>query len=293
MDDLRAVMDAVGSQHAAVYGGSEGGALSVLFTTTYPERVSALVLYGAYPRMAWAPDYPDGVPEEMSGLRSAAPRGELGPRTEGGLPLWALTPDRVDDPAWRKAHGRWERLSASPGAAVALQQMVPRWTCATSCRRSACRLSLCIGRRTSCTRWAAATWVRTSLAPRSSNFRAVTLPVPRGPGCDPRRDRGVPHRRSSGARAGSRSGDSAVHRHRLVDGARRRVGDDAWTRTLDRHDALVAREVERHRGRRINTTGDGIARDLRRPGACVCGARKRSARGAAAGHRSASGTSHR
>ncbi|MDT7794781.1 MAG: hypothetical protein QOD59_4222, partial [Mycobacterium sp.] len=36
------------------------------------------------------------------------------------------------------------------------------------------------------------------------------------------------------------------------------LGDDAWTRTLDRHDALVTREVERHRGRRINTTGDGM-----------------------------------
>ena len=47
MDDLRAVMDAAGSQRAAVYGGSEGGALSVLFTATYPDRVSALVLYGA------------------------------------------------------------------------------------------------------------------------------------------------------------------------------------------------------------------------------------------------------
>jgi len=67
MDDLRAVMDDVGSRRAAVYGGSEGGALSVLFTATYPERVSALVLYGAYPRMAWAPDYPDGIPEDASG----------------------------------------------------------------------------------------------------------------------------------------------------------------------------------------------------------------------------------
>jgi pimeloyl-ACP methyl ester carboxylesterase len=54
MDDLRAVMDAAGSQRAAVFGSSEGGALSILFTATYPERVSALVLYGAYPRMAWA-----------------------------------------------------------------------------------------------------------------------------------------------------------------------------------------------------------------------------------------------
>src|SRR6516162_7893035 len=65
MDDLRAVMDDVGSQRAAVFGGSESGALSILFTTTYPERVSALVLYGAYPRMTWAPDYPDGIPVEI------------------------------------------------------------------------------------------------------------------------------------------------------------------------------------------------------------------------------------
>ncbi len=63
MDDLRAVMDAAGSERAAIYGGSEGGALSILFAATYPERVSALVLYGAYARLAWAPDYPDGVPE--------------------------------------------------------------------------------------------------------------------------------------------------------------------------------------------------------------------------------------
>ena len=65
MDDLRAVMDAAGSERAAVYGGSEGGALAILFAATYPERVSALVLYGAYARLAWAPDYPDGIPDEM------------------------------------------------------------------------------------------------------------------------------------------------------------------------------------------------------------------------------------
>jgi pimeloyl-ACP methyl ester carboxylesterase len=53
MDDLRAVMDDAGAQRAAVFGSSEGGALSILFAATYPERVSALVLYGAYPRMVW------------------------------------------------------------------------------------------------------------------------------------------------------------------------------------------------------------------------------------------------
>jgi pimeloyl-ACP methyl ester carboxylesterase len=80
MDDLRAVMDAAGSERAAVYGGSEGGALSILFAATYPERVSALVLYGAYARLAWAPDYPDGVPEDawIDGLPLVEKK--LGPR---------------------------------------------------------------------------------------------------------------------------------------------------------------------------------------------------------------------
>ena len=124
MDDLRAVMDDVGSERAAVFGSSEGGALSVLFTATYPERVSALVLYGAYPRMAWAPDYPAGVPEEMWTAGVQYLEENWGRGHEGGLPLYALAPDRANDPAFRRAHGRWERLSASPGAAVAIQQMI-------------------------------------------------------------------------------------------------------------------------------------------------------------------------
>ena len=56
MDDLRAVMDAVGSPRAALFGISEGGPMSVLFAATHPERASALVLYGSIARGAWAPD---------------------------------------------------------------------------------------------------------------------------------------------------------------------------------------------------------------------------------------------
>jgi pimeloyl-ACP methyl ester carboxylesterase len=89
MDDLRAVMDDVGSQRAAVFGSSEGGAMSILFAATYPQRVSALVLYGAYARIAWAPDYPDGVPEEVSvdGLRHLEENWGRG--LDGGMPTLA------------------------------------------------------------------------------------------------------------------------------------------------------------------------------------------------------------
>src|SRR5689334_17354821 len=64
MDDLRAVMDAVGSERAAIMGVSEGGSMAILFAATYPDRTWALVLEGAFARTLWAPDYPWGVREE-------------------------------------------------------------------------------------------------------------------------------------------------------------------------------------------------------------------------------------
>ena len=65
MDDVRAVMDAAGSARAALCGFSEGGAMSIVFAATYPQRASSLILYGAMARYAWAPDYPWGRPTGM------------------------------------------------------------------------------------------------------------------------------------------------------------------------------------------------------------------------------------
>jgi pimeloyl-ACP methyl ester carboxylesterase len=62
-DDIRAVMDAAGSERAALFGASEGVPMSVVFAASYPERVSALVLYGGMARMLWAPDYLIGYTE--------------------------------------------------------------------------------------------------------------------------------------------------------------------------------------------------------------------------------------
>jgi class 3 adenylate cyclase len=64
MDDVRAVMDAAGSEQAALVGTSEGGAISALFAATYPDRCWALVLWGSMPRYRFAPDYRGGVTEE-------------------------------------------------------------------------------------------------------------------------------------------------------------------------------------------------------------------------------------
>jgi class 3 adenylate cyclase len=259
MDDLRAVMDDAGSQRAAVFGSSESGALSVLFTATYPERVSALVLYGAYARMAWAPDYPDGIPEEIwAGLMQHIEE-NWGRGQEGGIPLYVLTPDRADDPAWRKAHGRWERLSASPGAAVALQQMIRQ----VDVRHllPAIRVPTLVVHRTADVAHAAGSRY---LGAHIPGAKVVELPgsdyFPYLGDQDAILDEieefltGVrPVPAPDRALATVLFTDIVSSTERAAT-----LGDDAWTRTLDRHDALVAREVERHRGREINTTGDGM-----------------------------------
>ena len=259
MDDLRAVMDATGSQRAAVFGSSEGGALSILFTATYPERVSALVLYGAYPRMAWAADYPDGIPEKIQAITAQHFEENWGRGQEGGIPVWALAPDRADDPAWRKAHGRWERLSASPGAAVAMYQMI--FQIDVRHLLSAIRVPTLVVYRTADIQHAAGSrylgahipgakvvelpgstyWPylgdQDAILDEIEEFLTGVRPVP------------APDR----ALATVLFTDIVSSTERAAT-----LGDDAWTRTLDRHDAQVAREVERHRGRRINTTGDGM-----------------------------------
>ena len=65
MDDVRAVMDAVGSQRAALFGYSEGGAMCILFAATYPDRASALIMAGSFARRTLAPDYPWGPAAEQ------------------------------------------------------------------------------------------------------------------------------------------------------------------------------------------------------------------------------------
>lgn len=116
MDDVRAVMDAVGSERAVVYGNSEGGPMSALFAATYPERTRALALYGSFARIAWAPDYPFGRTPEEHAARTAAFEQAWG---TGSLSA-SFSPSDAADPASRRWWGLFERLSASPGAMIAV-----------------------------------------------------------------------------------------------------------------------------------------------------------------------------
>ena len=108
MDDVRAVMDAVGLERAAMYGTSEGGAMSLLFAATYPERVRALVLYGGYPRFLASPDYPEG----MVSPESAKERmDDLRIRWGQGVTASVMAPERLADHEYLERQQRWERLS--------------------------------------------------------------------------------------------------------------------------------------------------------------------------------------
>ena len=119
MDDVRAVMDAAGSERAALCGVSEGGVMCALFAATYPQRTTALVLYGTYARRLWAPDYPWGPSESEREPYIADVERQWG----GPAQLDILAPSAVDDPRLRDWFSRYLRVSASPGAAVALLRM--------------------------------------------------------------------------------------------------------------------------------------------------------------------------
>jgi pimeloyl-ACP methyl ester carboxylesterase len=120
MDDVRAVMDAAGSERAALFGISEGASMSLLFAATYPQRAQALVLSGGMARSTWAEDYPWATPVEAlleAGAELIAPHWGEGAMIDVGAP------SQSDNPDSRAFFGRLERASASPGMIGALVQM--------------------------------------------------------------------------------------------------------------------------------------------------------------------------
>ena len=110
MDDLRAIMDAIGSQRAALLGISEGSPMSALFAATYPERVSQLILYGGFARFA---DLWGSVSSMEKVLRRVKHWGN------GGL-IRAVVPSRAENQDAVNQFAKFERLSASPGAYKAI-----------------------------------------------------------------------------------------------------------------------------------------------------------------------------
>jgi len=263
MDDVRAVMDATRSEQAALLGVSEGGAMSILFAATYPDRVWALVLDGASPRSLWAPDYPWGVSED-EWLRSIEKRGRL-----WGTPEYvASTVEALASSASaedKAALGLMIRQSASPGAAVALsrmnmlidvRQVLPSVRVPTLVvNRVDDSLGVVAGSR--------------YIAERIPGARHLELP-----GSDHAEFVGdcgpflAELERFLAEAWESRWRDSGEHERVLATvlftdivastAKAAKLGDARWRELVQAHHGLIRRELQRHRGNEIDTAGDGF-----------------------------------
>ena len=119
MDDVRAVMDAVGSSRATLLGYSEGASMSILFAATHPDRTAALIMIGSYARRLRAPDYPYFTDRDEANKGIDAAAGTWG----GPVGIEIRMPSVVNDPIVRQWWAKYVRTSASVSAAAALQRM--------------------------------------------------------------------------------------------------------------------------------------------------------------------------
>ena len=278
MDDVRAVLDAAGSERAAIFGATQGGPLAALFAATHPDRTSALVLFNTSARATRADDYPIGLPRE--GLDEYLATVEAGWGSVAALDQRVL--GDVDEPLklWM---ARYQRQALSPGAAVALLRM----TFDVDVRDVLPAIQ-----------------VPTLVIHRSENS---TLPSDHGryladniPGAQfvevPGRDNlwllgdhecvldevqefltGVRDVPESDRVLATVLFTDIVESTKLAAS----IGDARWRDILDAHDAMVRRQLDRFRGREVDTVGDGFlatfdgpARAIRCAGAIVAGARQ-------------------
>jgi len=256
MDDLRAVMDAVDSQRAAVFGVSEGGNLSMLFAATYPARTVALVTAGSFAKRAWSPDYPWAPKPE-----ARAQEYDLVEREWGNLmDLSHYIPSKMHDVEFARRLATYCRRSASPSAAVALLRMNTQIDVRDLL--PTIRVPALIVHRTGDRdvnieegRW---------LAARIPGARFVELPgedhLPWVGDQDAMLDEvqefltGVrPARDVDRVLATVLFTDIVGSTDHLA-----RLGDKAWHDLLARHHAMVRHELAAFRGREINTAGDGF-----------------------------------
>ena len=255
MDDVRAVMDAVGLERGVVFGTSEGGAMSLLFTATYPERVQALILYGAYARQVATPDYPEGISPEIAKDRMEALRTRWGQ----GIMASVLAAERVADPAFLERQARWERLSASPGAVVALYQMI----CELDVRHllTAVKVPTLILHRVGDPTHASQSRF---LGRHIPGARMVELP---GKEYYPFfGDQDAIFGEIEEFLTGTRSRPdvdrvlATVLFTDIIDSTRKAVelGDQKWRELLESHHSLIRDELKRFRGREVDTAGDGF-----------------------------------
>jgi class 3 adenylate cyclase len=256
MDDIRAVLDEVGSERAALVSGAGASYLTLLFAATYPGRTSALVLIDGYARLTGTDDY---FPERPRAMEPAAVESIRAAWGHGGM-LRAFAPAEYRDPALVRSFARYERLAASPAAAFAIGSVLYE----SDVRHAlpAIRAPTLVITHAQSARTAPA--LSMYLAKQIAGARHLELP---------------------GSESFIWAGDQArmvAELQEFLTGARpapetervlatvlftdivgsteraRSLGDRAWRELLDRHYAIARQHLERFRGRQIVTTGDGL-----------------------------------
>jgi class 3 adenylate cyclase len=268
MDDVRAVMDAAGSQRAALFGASEGAPLSILFAASYPDRVQALICSGGMARSTYAEDHPWLLPPEVfleSGLELILPHwGE-------GAIIDVAAPSQSDNPDTRAFFGRMERASASPGMLAGLvgmfletdvRDIVPTvHVPALVMHRTHDRL---VNVRSG--RW---------LAEHLPNAKFVELAgsdhIPWYE--DPERSLAEIQEFLTGARPIQEPDRilATVLFTDIVDSTKTaaELGDQRWRGLLDGHEQAVRQALGRFKGREIKSTGDGFLATFDGPGRAI------------------------
>ncbi|MCC8975518.1 adenylate/guanylate cyclase domain-containing protein [Bradyrhizobium brasilense] len=263
MDDVRAIMDAIGSAKAVLFGFSEGCPMSVLFAATYPDRVSHLVLLGSFARSK------DRLPDDVWQLRCD----EIVQSWGSGDTVKTVAPSQATNAEVIAQIAKFERLSSSPGAlrtllvlnrAIDVTTILPMLQTPTLVlhRTGDARVPVALG-------------------------RAVARSIPAAkyveyPGCDhyywvgeTEAMLGDIEEFVTGHRDG---GDAELDRvlatvlfTDIVDSTRSAatMGDHRWRRLLDDHDQLAQQVVGRHRGHLVKSTGDGILATFDGPGRAV------------------------
>jgi class 3 adenylate cyclase len=258
VNDALAVLDATGSERAAVYGKWTGGPTAALLAADHPSRVSALVMYAAPARASWAPDYDWALTPEQRAASFDEDAGNWGRRRERGIVRWA--PSMADDPALVEWFSRMERSIASPGrmraigrefAELDVREALPRIQAPTLVMHRPDELvwdvrhSLYLAEHIPAARYVA-------LEGRDSldfvgDSEAIIEEV---------------QEFLTGVRGGGERARAllTVMFTDIVDSTRRasELGDARWRDLLSRHDELVRKELSRFGGREVKTMGDGF-----------------------------------
>ena len=269
VDDLRAVLDAAGSRQVALVAHGDGSLVSLRFAATYPERTEALVVADGFCCLERRDDQPWATDPEVSAWFLDWLINEWGT----GRSVEVVAISRVHDDAFRRRLARAERLSVSPGTAVAIQRMV----LASDLRDQVATVrapTLVIAHADN--PYIIAEHGR-ALARRLPDATYTELPgadhlywAGDVDGLADLVERFLAEGRQESAVASDRVLATVLFTDIVAStGTASTLGDDQWRRVLDRHDVVVRRQLERFRGREVNTVGDGFVAVFDAPGNAI------------------------